>query len=129
MFDVEVMAADMDDSERELEARRVKRTMRAALHEAFASTLHQGARRGIHAITASPPNEDDVVFDAVCEFEKMNQDELSSPLGMAYRLAFQRGRNRGRKIIQRRVKIDLFSEGRALYRRRLGLAASRVPRR
>lgn len=111
------MAPDMDDSERELEARRVERAQRTALYEAVKDTMHQGARRGIHAITACTPNEDDVgdiVYDAFCEFEKMNQDELSSPQGMANHVAFQRGRDRGRKIIKQREQIDLVSQDRAL---------------
>jgi DNA-directed RNA polymerase specialized sigma24 family protein len=111
------MAPDMDDSERELEACRVERAQRTALYEAVTDTMHQGARRGIHAITACTPNEDDVgdvVYDAFCEFEKKNQDELRSPQGMAYQVAFQRGRDRGRKIIQQREQIDLVSKDRAL---------------
>lgn len=111
------MAPDMDDSERELKARRVERAQRTALYEAVKDTMHQGARRGIHAITARPANEDDVV-DAVvvafCEFEKKNHGELHSPQGMAYRIAYQRGRDRGRKLIRQREKIDLVAEDRAL---------------
>ncbi|KQH76285.1 hypothetical protein AO501_29110 [Mycobacterium gordonae] len=105
------MAPDIDASEREPEARRAARARRTALYESVKDPIHHAARRGIHAITACTPNEDDVVevaYDAFCEFEKKNRDELSSPQGMAYQIAFQRGRDRGRKIIRHREQIDLL---------------------
>jgi RNA polymerase sigma factor (sigma-70 family) len=111
------MAADTDDSERMLEASQAGREQRTALYEAVTDTMHQGARRGIAAITARPPNEDDVgdvVYEAFCEFEKMDPNELRALRGMAHHLAFQRGRDRGRAIIRQREKINKLSEDRAL---------------
>jgi DNA-directed RNA polymerase specialized sigma24 family protein len=112
------MAAETDDSERVLEAWRAGRVTRTALYEAVADTLHQGARRGITATIAQPANEDDVgnvVYDAFCELERKDPLELRSLLGMANRIAFQRGRDRGRTIVKERENIKTLVQDPALH--------------
>ena len=111
------MDADTDDSEWVLDEWRAGRVERRALYEAVTETMHQGARRGIAAITAMRANDDDVwevVYEAFCEFEGKDPLGLRSLLGLAHQIAFQRGRDRGRKIIREREKIDQLSEDRAL---------------
>jgi DNA-directed RNA polymerase specialized sigma24 family protein len=104
------MTANADDPEQVLEAWRAGRVERRDLYAAVRASMWQGARRGISWITSTKADDadvEDVVYDSFCEFERQIPNEMKSLRGFAARIAFQRGRDRGRAILRDRKKLTV----------------------
>jgi RNA polymerase sigma factor (sigma-70 family) len=103
VIDIQVMTANAGDPEQALEEWRAGRVARRDLYVAVREAMWQGARRGISRITsaeADVQDVEDVVYDAFCEFELQNPNEIQSLRGFAAHIARQRGCDRGRAILR-----------------------------
>lgn len=107
----------MDDVETELEALlenwRAGRASRTDLYLAVRAPMRQAARRGIGMITSSDPDTqgiEDVVWDAFLELERQDRATVRSVAGLAWRIAYRRGQDAGRRLIRRREQIHLLTD-------------------
>ena len=67
--------------------------------------MTRAARRGIQGMTGRPPREDDVdsaVHDAFIEFLDKDPGPITTPIGLAYQVAFRRGQDMGRSLNRRK---------------------------
>jgi DNA-directed RNA polymerase specialized sigma24 family protein len=70
--------------------------------------MYQAARQGVVSITAQHPDDQDVedaVFTAFKELEQKDPTTVTSIVGLARRVAYRRGQDRGRAAVRRREQI------------------------
>jgi hypothetical protein len=71
--------------------------------------MTRAAWGGIQRMTGHPPNDDDVgevVYKAFREFVALDPTGITSPVGLACRIAFRRGQDMGRALNRRREFPD-----------------------
>ena len=76
-----------------------------SLFKEVGDALRSGARRGIREVVKSVPTEHDVEEVAVQSFNELwrkDQSSVRSPAGLAYRIAYRRGVDRGRRLLRER---------------------------
>jgi DNA-directed RNA polymerase specialized sigma24 family protein len=81
---------------------------RLALFAAVRAPMRQGARRGIQSITARLADEhdvEDVVYHAFQELERHDPAEVHTAVGLAKRIAYRRGQDRGRQVVREREQM------------------------
>jgi len=99
--------AGAGEPEQVLGAWQAGHVQRRDLYGAVRATMAAAARRGLARVTrewADEQDVEDVVFDAFCEFEKKDPCDIQSLLGMAGRIAYLRGMDRGAEIIRTRIR-------------------------
>lgn len=103
------MAPAGPDWDRLLDDWRAGRAQTADLYAALRRPMYQAARQGVVSITAQHPDDQDVedaVFTAFKELEQKDPTTVTSIVGLARRIAYRRGQDRGRAAVRRREQID-----------------------
>jgi DNA-directed RNA polymerase specialized sigma24 family protein len=103
------MAPAGPDWDRLLYEWRAGRAQTADLYAALRRPMYQAARQGVVSITAQHPDDQDVedaVFTAFKELEQKDPSTVTSIVGLARRIAYRRGQDRGRAAVRRREQID-----------------------
>jgi DNA-directed RNA polymerase specialized sigma24 family protein len=103
------MAPPGPDWDRLLDDWRAGRAQTADLYAALRRPMYQAARQGVVSITAQHPDDQDVedaVFTAFKELEQKDPTIVTSIVGIARRIAYRRGQDRGRAAVRRREQID-----------------------
>ena len=81
---------------------------RLALFVGVDDAMRAGARKGIRRVLRSVPSEhdvEDVVVQSFNEFWRLDRSGIESPTGMAYRIAYRRGVDRGRRVLRERRDV------------------------
>lgn len=97
------------DWDRLLDDWRAGRAQTGDLYAALRSPMYRAARQGIVSITSRRPDPQDVedaVFTAFKELEQKDPVTVTSIVGLARRVAYRRGQDRGRTAIRRREQIE-----------------------
>ena len=89
---------------------------RLALFVDVEDAMRAGARKGIRRVVGSVPSEhdvEDVVVQSFNELWRLDRSGIESLTGMAYRIAYRRGMDRGDRVLRERrddraVRKDLF---------------------
>ncbi len=128
------MAAAEPDWDRLLDDWRRGRAQTADLYRALRGPMYRAARQGVRSITAQRPDPQDVedaVFTAFKELEQKDPTTVTSVVGLARRVAYRRGQDRGRAAVRRREQIDraiedpAFVEAVTVTKREVALEAER----
>jgi DNA-directed RNA polymerase specialized sigma24 family protein len=102
------MAPTEPDWDRLLDEWRAGRAQTADLYRALRGPMYRAARQGVRSITAQRPDTQDVedaVFTAFKELEQKDPATVTSIVGLARRIAYRRGQDRGRAAVRRREQI------------------------
>ena len=78
---------------------------RLALYVDVEDAMKAGVRKGIRRAARSLPSEhdvEDVVVQSFNELWRLDRSEIKSLTGMAYRIAYRRGIDRGRRVLRER---------------------------
>ncbi|WP_217567296.1 hypothetical protein [Streptomyces sp. GbtcB7] len=81
------------------------------LYAAVRGAMYQAARRGIHSITSSVPDPQDVedaVYEAFEQLRDKDPADVSSVTGLAKVIALRRGQDIGRGVVREREGIKRF---------------------
>lgn len=122
------------DWDRLLDDWRSGRAQTAELYGALRGPMYRAARQGVRSITAQRPDAQDVedaVFTAFKELEQKDPTTVTSIVGLARRIAYRRGQDRGRTAVRRREQIDramedpAFVEAMAVTEQEVGVEAER----
>lgn len=103
------MAQAEPDWDRLLDDWRGGRAQTADLYAALRSPMYRAARQGVVSITSQRPDPQDVedaVFTAFKELEQKDPTTVTSIVGLARRIAYRRGQDRGRAAVRRREQIE-----------------------
>jgi DNA-directed RNA polymerase specialized sigma24 family protein len=103
------MAPAEPDWNRLLDDWRTGRAQTADLYAALRSPMYRAARQGVVSITSQRPDPQDVedaVFTAFKELEQKDHTTVTSIVGLARRVAYRRGQDRGRAAVRRREQIE-----------------------
>lgn len=102
------MAPAEPDWDRLLDEWRAGRAQTADLYRALRGPMYRAGRQGVRSITAQRPDTQDVedaVFTAFKELEQKDPATVRSIVGLARRIAYRRGQDRGRAAVRRREQI------------------------
>lgn len=103
------MAHSEPEWDRLLDDWRAGRAQTADLYAALRSPMYRAARQGVVSITSQRPDPQDVedaVFTAFKELEQKDPTTVTSIVGLARRIAYRRGQDRGRAAVRRREQIE-----------------------
>ena len=81
---------------------------RLALFERVGDAMRAGGRKGIRRVLRSVPSEhdvEDVVVQAFNELWRLDRSGIESLTGMAYRIAYRRGMDRGDRVLRERRRV------------------------
>ena len=81
---------------------------RLALFVCVGDAMRAGGRKGIRRVLRSVPSEhdvEDVVVQAFNEFCRLDRSGVESLTGMAYRIAYRRGMDRGDRVLRERRRV------------------------
>lgn len=102
------MAPTEPDWDRLLDEWRAGRAQTVDLYRALRGPMYRAARQGVRSITAQRPDTQDVedaVFTAFKKLEQKDPATVTSIVGLARRIAYRRGQDRGRAAVRRREQI------------------------